>query len=122
MNMVLWAFQIALGLLCIAGGSYKITHFEQLQPMMASMRALPKGLFMFFGAFEAVAGVGLILPGVAKMMPSLTAVSAAAMVVESVVISAIYLYYGDRAPVVFTGAMAVMAVFIAYGRFVLKPF
>jgi hypothetical protein len=63
----------------------------------------------------------LILPGVTKLPARLTPYAAAAVAAESVLISAIYIYYGDQAPLPFSVAMAVMAAFIAYGRFVLKP-
>jgi len=122
MNILLWVLQIALGFLCLSGGPYKITHFEQLQQMNASMRALPKGLWMFLGGFEALAGLALILPGAIKIKPALTPIAGVALAVESLLISCIYLYYSDFAPVAFTGPMVVMAAFIAYGRFVLKPF
>src|SRR5439155_75 len=44
MNILLWVLQIALALLCIAGGTFKIFKIEQLQKNVASMRALPRGL------------------------------------------------------------------------------
>ena len=40
---------------------------------------------------------------------------------ESVVISAFYLYYRDSFPMVYSVAMAIVAAFIAYGRFALRP-
>ena len=47
MNILLWLLQIALALLCIAGGTFKIFKIEQLQKSVASMRALPRGLWVF---------------------------------------------------------------------------
>jgi hypothetical protein len=41
--------------------------------------------------------------------------------VQSLLISALYLYYGDRSPMTYTVVMALIAAFIAYGRFVLSP-
>ena len=37
-------------------------------------------------------------------------------------ISAFYIYYGDSSPMIYSAAMAIMAAFISYGRFALKPF
>lgn len=42
MNILLWALQVALALLCIAGGTFKVFKIEQLQKGVASMRALPR--------------------------------------------------------------------------------
>jgi uncharacterized membrane protein YphA (DoxX/SURF4 family) len=121
MNILLWVLQIALAWLCIAGGAFQIFKIEDLQQTVASMRALPHGLWAFLGAFGCVAGVFLIVPGAIKVLPVLTPIAAAAVAAESLLITAFYLYYGDRSPMVFSMAMVVMAAFISYGRFALKP-
>jgi uncharacterized membrane protein YphA (DoxX/SURF4 family) len=117
MNILLWVLQIALAWLCIAGGVFQIFKIEQLQKGVASMRALPRGLWAFLGAFGCVAGLGLILPGATHVLPVLTPIAAAAVAAESVVVSALYIYYGDRSPLMYSVAMAIMAAFISYGRF-----
>jgi hypothetical protein len=122
MNILLWVLQIALAWLCIAGGAFQIFKIEQLQKNVASMRALPRGLWAFLGAFGCLAGLGLILPGATNVLPVLTPIAAAAVAAESVLISAFYVYYGDFSPLIYSVAMAIMAAFISYGRFALKPF
>jgi hypothetical protein len=121
MNILLWVLQSVLALLCIAGGAFKIFKIEDLQKDVAAMRELPVALWAFLGAFECLAGLGLILPGATNMLPVLTPIAAAAVAAESALVSAIYIYYGDRPPLSYTVAMALMAAFIAYGRFALKP-
>ena len=115
MNILLWILQIALAWLCIAGGYYQIFKIGELQKMVVSMRMLPPGIWAFLGAFGLLCGLGLIIP-------MLTPIAAAAVAVESVFISALYIYYGDSSPLIYSLIMAIMAGFIAYGRFVLKPF
>jgi hypothetical protein len=46
---------------------------------------------------------------------------AAAVVGESLLITACYLYYRDVSPVFYSAAMAIMAAFVAYARFAMKP-
>jgi uncharacterized membrane protein YphA (DoxX/SURF4 family) len=122
MNILLWVLQIALAWLCIAGGFFQIFKIEQLQTGVAAMRALPHGLWAFLGAFGCLAGVGLILPGAFNVLPVLTPIAAAAVAAQSVLITAFYLRYGDSSPMYYSGAMAVIAAFVSYGRFALKPF
>jgi len=122
MNILLWVLQIALAWFCIAGGAFQIFKIEQLKKNVASMRELPRGLWAFLGAFGCLAGLGLILPGAANVLPGLTPIAAAAVAAESILISALYIRYGDRSPMMYSVAMAVMAAFISYGRFALKPF
>jgi hypothetical protein len=121
MNTLLWVLQIALAVLCISGGAFQIFKIEELQKGVAAMRALPRGLWAFLGAFGCLAGLGLILPGAIHVLPGLTPVAAVAVAAESVLISAWYVYYGDRSPLPYSVAMAIMAVFISYGRFALAP-
>jgi hypothetical protein len=122
MNILLWIVQVVLALLCIAGGAFKILKIEDLQKNVAAMRALPRGLWTFLGAVECLAGLGLILPGATNMLPALTPIAAAAVAAESVLVSAFYINYRDFPPLSYSVAMAVMAAFISYGRFALKPF
>jgi putative oxidoreductase len=114
MNILLWVLQAALAVLCVSGGIYKITHFEDLQAMVASMRALPRGLWLSLGVVEALGGLGVLLP-------SLSPFAAVVVAIESVAVSATYAFHGDFSPMGFTVVMAALALFIAYGRFVLKP-
>lgn len=122
MNILLWVLQVVLAWLSIAGGMYQIFKFEELQKGVAAMRSLPRGLWAFLGAFGCVGGLGLILPAALNLLPILTPIFAIVMVVHSAVVSALYLIYGDRAPLPFSMAMMLLAAFIAYGRFVLLPF
>jgi heptaprenylglyceryl phosphate synthase len=48
-------------------------------------------------------------------------IAAAAVAAQSLLISAFYVYYGDRSPLPYSVAMAIMAAFISYGRFALAP-
>lgn len=122
MNILLWVLQVALAWFCIAGGFFQIFKFAELQKGVASMRALPRGLWAFLGVVSCVAGVGLILPAAINVLPIVTPIAAAIIAVESIVISAIYIHYGDRPPLTYSVIMAILATFIAYGRFVLAPF
>lgn len=122
MNILLWVLQVMLALLCISGGIFQIFKIEDLKKDVASMRALPRGLWAFLGAFGCLAGVALILPGATGILPDVTPLAAAAVAAQSVFISALYLYYRDFSPLPYSVAMAVMAAFIFYGRFGLSPF
>jgi DoxX-like family len=122
MNIVLWVLQSALAWLCIAGGYFQIFKIEELQKGVAAMRELPQGLWVFLGAFGCLAGVTLILPGAIRVLPVLVPIAAVAVCAQSLLISGFYVYYGDRSPLTYSVAMALVAAFVAYGRFVLSPF
>jgi hypothetical protein len=121
MNILLWVLQVALTWFCLAGGVYQMVKVDELKKMAASMRELPRGLWAFFGFCSVLGGLGLVLPGLIHVMPILTAYAAGGIALENAVISAIYVRYGDKAPLPFSAAIAVVAAFTAYGRFVLAP-
>ncbi|HKO46088.1 MAG TPA: hypothetical protein VJV79_00105 [Polyangiaceae bacterium] len=56
-----------------------------------------------------------------NVLPRATRSAALVLTAQSLLISAIYLYYGDLAPLPYSLVMAAMAAFIAHGRIVLKP-
>lgn len=124
MNILLWVLQIVLALFCLAGGSYKIFSFDELAKMPATA-ALPRGGWGALGVFEMLCGVLLIVPAATKWMPVLTPLAAAALVLESVVLAVVFSRYSLRLaatnPLVWVVGMAVIAAFVAYGRYALRP-
>jgi hypothetical protein len=121
MNIVLWVLQVALALLCISGGLFQIFKLDELKKGVAAMRALPGGLWRFLGALGVLGGVFLILPGATSLLPELTPVAAAAVAVQSGLISAFYVRYRDKSPLPYSVVMVMMAAFICYGRLALQP-
>jgi uncharacterized protein YjeT (DUF2065 family) len=116
MNILLWTLQVALAFLCVSGGIFQIFKLEELKKGVAAMRALPRAVWTFLGAFGCVAGLCLILPAA-----GLTPIAAAAVAVQSAVISALYLRYRDKSPMPYSMAMVMLAAFICYGRLEIEP-
>jgi hypothetical protein len=122
MNILLWVLQVVVAFLCVSGGAFQIFKFDDLKKGVAAMRELPRGLWALFGAIGCLAGLCLILPGALNVLPILTPIAAAIVAVENALISALYLKYGDRPPLPYSATIAVLAAFVAYGRFALQPF
>ena len=124
MNVVLWVLQVALALLSIAGGAYKVFMFDELANMPA-MSALSRGGWGALGVFEMLCAVLLIVPAAAKWMPVLTPLAAAALALESLALAALYAQHSLQLtatnPLVWVVVMGLMAVFVAYGRYALRP-
>jgi hypothetical protein len=124
MNVLLWVIQVALALFSLAGGAYKIFSFDQLAKMPAT-GALSRSVWSALGVFEMLCAVLLIVPAVMNWMPVLTALAAAALVLESLALAAMYARYSlslrATNPLVWVVVMALMAAFVAYGRYALRP-
>ena len=73
--------------------------------------------------FEMACAVLLIVPAAAKWNPSLTPLAAVALVLESLALAIIYARYSRELavtnPLVWVVAMALVAAFVAYGRYAL---
>jgi uncharacterized membrane protein YphA (DoxX/SURF4 family) len=115
MNVLLWIIQIALALLYLAGGSYKVFKFDELA---TRMRALSRGGWRALGALEMVGAVLLVVPAV-------TPLAAAALALETLALGGLYARYSLKLaatnPLVWSVVMGLLAAFVAYGRYALRP-
>ena len=122
MNILLWVLQVALAFLYLSGGAYKVFKFGELANQM---RALPHGAWRALGVLEMVGAVLLIAPAAAKWMPVLTPLAAAVLALETLALAALYARYSLKLaatnPMVWAAVMGLLAVFVAYGRYVLSP-
>jgi hypothetical protein len=124
MNVLLWVLQIALALLSLAGGAYKVFMFDELAKVPAA-GALSRGGWGALGVFEMLCAVLLVVPAAAKCMPVLTPLAAAALALESLALAGLYAQYSLKLtvtnPLVWVVLMGLMAAFVAYGRYALRP-
>lgn len=122
MNLLLWVLQSALALLCVSGGVYKALKPDELHKLVG---ALSPGGWRLLGTFELVCGVLLIVPGATNWMPSLTPLAAVVLTVETLALGGLYarrsLALTTANPLVWSVAMALLAAFVAYGRYALVP-
>ena len=124
MNVLLWVLQVALALLSLGGGAYKVFMFDELAKMPA-MGALSRGGWGALGVFEMLCAVLLVVPAAANWMPVLTPLAAAALALESLALAGLYARYSLELtatnPLVWVVVMGLMAAFVAYGRYALRP-
>jgi len=115
MNVLLWVIQVALALLYLAGGSYKVFKFDALAN---HMRALPRGGWRALGALEVIGAVLLFVPAV-------TPLAAAALALETLALAGLYARYSLKLaatnPLVWSVVMGLLAAGVAYGRYALRP-
>ncbi len=116
MNVLLWVFQVALAVLYLAGGVYKVVSGGQL----ASRFALPRGAWDALGALEVLGAVLLVVPVALNWLPGLTPLAAAVLVLEALVLVGLYarqsLKLSAHNPLPYALVMGLLAAFVAYGR------
>jgi hypothetical protein len=87
-----------------------------------SFGALPRRVWTMLGVIELISVVGLILPAVTGWHPGLIVVAASVLAAETLVFIRVHIRYREVGPMIFSGALGLAMVFIAYGRSVLAPF
>lgn len=121
MNIILWVFQILLGIYFLAVGVMHFVIPPGLPAQMAWMYDLPGWLHWVSGIAEILGGLGLILPSVTRIKPWLTPLAAAGLAL--VMLGAIF-YHALRAEwmnITLNIINAAVLAFVAYGRWKLRP-
>ena len=124
MNILLWILQVALALFSFMGGQYKLLHFDELAKMPQTA-ALSRGVWGAIGVFEMLCAILLIVPAATRLMPVLTPLAAAALALEALALAVLFAQYSLAVtatnPLCYVVVMALVAAFVAYGRFTLRP-
>jgi uncharacterized membrane protein YphA (DoxX/SURF4 family) len=121
MNSLLWVLQILAALLYGSSGVMKIFMFDKVSHDLPSFGALPRQVWMILGIVELACTVGLIVPAALHWRPSLTILAAVVLAVESLLFVGVHVKYREAAPIVMSGVLGLLMVFIAYARAVLNP-
>jgi hypothetical protein len=121
MNILLWTLQILLALHTIAGGLWKFS--QSVGAAVPSLAAIPQGLWVTLGVIELLAAVALIVPIFNKGWGGLVPLAALFIVAEMLLFTIVHLASGNKfnGQPIYWLVVAVVAAFIAYGRFIAKP-
>ena len=119
MNRTLWIIQILLAALFLFSGAAKFTPVDQMTEGMPAWMSI--SFLHFIGVCEMLGGIGLILPGLLRIKPGLTPLAAACLVIIVVGATVVVLMGGMGAMALFPFATAILAAFVAYGRWRLAP-
>ena len=120
-NILLWILQILLGVYFIFIGVMHFVIPPGLPDMMSWMYELSTGLHVFSGLAEILGGLGLILPGLTKIQTRLTYYAGFGLVLVMIGALVWHLQRGETQNIMFNVVLAVLAGFVAYGRWRLSP-
>ena len=118
MNVALWIVQgLLAALFLFAGGAKLVLPLDQ----MAGPVALPGWFLRFLGVAEVLGALGLILPGLLRIRSGLTPLAAAGLVIIMIGATVVTLVGGMVAVAMMNVVVALLAAFVAYGRWRLAP-
>jgi DoxX-like family len=119
MNVALWIVQgLLAALFLFAGGAKLVLPLDQ----MAGPVALPGWFMRFIGVAEVLGALGLVLPGLLRIRPGLTPLAAAGLVIIMIGATVVTLVGGMVAVALMNVVVALLAAFVAYGRWRLAPY
>jgi hypothetical protein len=121
MNILLWVLQILLAVHTAVGAVWKFSNSEQTVP---SLSAIPHGAWLAMSVVELLCALGLILPAFYKPVGILAPIAAAVIAAEMLLFCGVHISSGDAnyGPMIYWLVVAAVCAFIAYGRFVVRPF
>ena len=119
MNIFLWVLQVLLAAAFAAHGLLFLAPPPELLVEMDKM--LPTWFRLFLGVAEVLAAIGLILPGITRILPRLVAFAAAGIMAVMVSATVLHTMRGEISSAVTTAVLLVVATFVAYMRWKAKP-
>jgi putative oxidoreductase len=119
LNICVWVLQFLLAAAYLAHGwlflSPPATMVEQMNA------SINPALRIFIGVAEVLAAVGLILPAVTRIMPSLVPAAAAGLGIVMISATIFHIGRGETSSAVVTAILFALVSFVAYIRWKVSP-
>lgn len=119
MNIILWILQVLLAAAFAAHGWMLVSPPPELLPIMNEQ--LGVGFRLFLGVAEIAGAVGMLLPAMTRKMPWLTPVAAGCLAFVVASATVLHLFRGETGAAVTTAILFLLAAFVAYARWRVRP-
>lgn len=119
MNIVLWIMQVLLAVAFLAHGWLFLWPPAAIAEQMNA--SLPRWFQLFLGVAEVLAGIGLVLPGVTRVMPWLITAAAGGIMIVMVSATIWHTVRGEMSSAAITLVLFAMASSVAYVRHRVLP-
>src|SRR5215213_9844467 len=119
LNITLWVLQVLLAAAYVAHGWLMVSPPAELVALMNEQ--LGVGLRLFIGVAELLAAAGLILPGVTRILPFLTALAAAGLMIVMGSATVLHIVRGEGGSAISAAVLFVLVTIVAYTRWKVEP-
>ncbi len=126
MNIVLWIVQGLLAAVFLMAGFMKVSKSKDgLKKIggkqMSWVDDVSASTIRLIGILELLAGIGLILPQLTRILPWLTPLAAVGLDLTMIGALMVNVRNNNRLVIIENIVLLLLAAFVAYGRFVLVP-
>lgn len=119
LNIALWVLQFLLAALFLWHG--QLMAFPPADMLAMINENIGEGLRMLIGIAEILAAAGLILPGLTRILPGLTALAAAGLMIVMSSATALHLFRGETASAIAAFVIFLLVTAVAYARWKAAP-
>ena len=119
MNIALWILQVLLAAQFLFHGWIMLVPPAELVEIMNAQFA--PWFRIFIGVTESLGALGLILPGVTRILPWLIPLAAAGLMIVVGSATVVHLSRGEIGSAITTAVLFVLVTFVAYMRWKVKP-
>lgn len=117
LNILLWVAQVILAIMFIMAGGMKT--FQPIKDIAISIpwvTEAPVLLIRFIGLSELLGGLGLLLPSLLKIKPTLSVLAAYGLVIVMILATIFHVFRGEFQAIGMCVFLGLAAYFIAWGR------
>jgi putative oxidoreductase len=118
-NSALWVLQLLMAALFFWHG--QLMAFPPADMVAMMNENIGEGLRVFIGVAEILAAIGLILPGLTRILPWLTALAAAGLMIVMSSASVFHLVRGETASAISAFVIFLLVSVLAYTRWKVAP-
>ena len=119
MNIVLWILQVLLAALFLFHGYIMVFPPAAL---IETMNQVYSAWFrLFVGISESLGAIGLLLPGITRILPRLTSWAGIGLMIVAASASVFHFSRGETSSAIITAVLFVLLAFVSYMRWKVKP-
>jgi uncharacterized membrane protein YphA (DoxX/SURF4 family) len=123
MNVALWIAQILLGLAFTSAGIRKLVEpIDKMAKRWVWVSDFQLPVIRGIASLETLGAIGIIVPALTRILPWLTPIAACGLILLMLGALATNIRYRLYPATAYTVFLVALAVFVAYGRFVILPF
>ncbi len=119
MNIALWILQVLLAAVFLWHGGFMVSPPAEMVEMINAQ--LTPEFRLFIGVAEVLAAVGLILPGVTRILPWLVAAAGAGLMLVMGSATVFHVFRGEIASAISAAVLFGLVTAVTYGRWKVKP-